>query len=90
MSAPDQSGRRALTAEQRARVQRAVDDACSEIERETAALIAACAAMAAAERARKRAWRVVAIVALWLVGCVVVLAILWALGRVAVAIGGVL
>ena len=87
MSADSSGQRAALTDEQRARVQRAVDEACTEIERETAQLVAAFCAMADAERARRRAWRVVAIVALSLVCGGVGL---WALGRVLVAIGGAL
>lgn len=91
MTTADTSGvRAALTDEQRARVQRAVDAACTEIERETAAIVLAFRAMADAERARQRVVRMLAIIAAGVVLCAVVLAVLWLLGRLAVVIGGAL
>jgi hypothetical protein len=84
MTSEEKSGPHRISDEQRARVQRAVDNACEEIDLLTRATIA----VALHEhRRRVRVARILA--ALACVGGAALVALgLWALGRLAVVIGG--
>lgn len=64
--------------EQRIRLQRAVDRACVEIDRETVALVLA---FVAAEKRRRRDARIRAVAVKALALCAAVLAVLWALSH---------